>query len=99
MLSFLHSLSAVLFYILGSTFFAAYALLQNNLSGALPLWWLSSADLPLMLCALLYGGLSLYRSLHANQSASYPLIFTIAIPLTAIAILMIILNFWGTVSS
>ncbi|MBI3336814.1 hypothetical protein HYZ98_04610 [Candidatus Peregrinibacteria bacterium] len=97
MFSFFHSLFAVFFYVLGSSFFIAYAFFQNNRGGVLPLWWMTTADLPLMLCTLIYGGLSLYRSLHSGLKTSYVLIFTIAIPLITLAILTIILNFWGTV--
>jgi len=99
MLPFLHFLFSILFYLLGGSFFIAYVFLQNNRGGVLPLWWMTTADVPLILCALLYGGLGLYRSLSTGQQASCPLIFTIAIPLATIAILTIVLNFWGTMSS
>lgn len=98
MFSFFHSLFAVFFYVLGGSFFIAYAFFQNNRGGILPVWWMTTADLPLILCTLFYGGLSLYRSVHSGSKPSYVLIFTIAVPLVTLATLTIMLNFWGTVS-
>ncbi|MBI1813103.1 hypothetical protein HY285_03510 [Candidatus Peregrinibacteria bacterium] len=63
MLKFLHQLSAIFFSLLGSSFFVAYLLVRNSIGGIWPAWWLQVADLPLALCALMYGGLSLYQSL------------------------------------
>ncbi len=81
MLRYLHLLSAVLFYILGASFFTAYVLVQNRISGSLPLAWLSYGILPLLLSGMLYGGLSIYRSLQGEKGTSKILLFTIGLPL------------------
>ena len=81
MLRYFHTLSAVLFYCLGLSFFVAWVLLRNALGDTLPLLWLHTADLPLLLSGMLFGGLSMYRSLAHERTMSLPLILGITIPL------------------
>jgi heme/copper-type cytochrome/quinol oxidase subunit 3 len=90
----LHKLSAVLFYALGSSFFGAYLLFDNALYAPWPAWWLSVGDLPLILCGMLYGGSSLYRSVKHPKSTSRILILVISIPLAALFIFLALLNYW-----
>jgi hypothetical protein len=94
MISFIHHLSSFLFYILGTSFFVAYLLMRNALAEEWPRWWLEIADLPLSLIAILYGGLSIFLSIHGGKKDSKSLIFVIAIPLIALFVFLVILNFW-----
>lgn len=81
MLRFLHTLTAVLFYFLGSGFFIAYVLLRNGIGGDWPLTWLETADLPLLLVSVLYGGTSVIRSFQGDAPVSKILILGITLPL------------------
>ena len=94
MLRFLHSLSGVLFYILGGAFFLAYLFLRNDIIPMWSAWWMQVADLPLGLVALLYGGLSLYFSVHSTGGKSKALPWIIGVPLVALFIGLLVLNFW-----
>ncbi|PIR53611.1 hypothetical protein COU76_00095 [Candidatus Peregrinibacteria bacterium CG10_big_fil_rev_8_21_14_0_10_49_10] len=94
MIKHLQKLTAVLFFSLGSTFFASYLLLQNGLSAPWPEWWLSVADLPMILCALLYGGSSLYLSVAIPKKKSIGLALCIGIPLAALFLFCVVLNYW-----
>ncbi len=69
-LAFLHRLSAVFFYLLGLSFFAAYILWHNEIQAAWAAWWLRVGDLPLILTSLLFGGISFYRSLANPKKPS-----------------------------
>lgn len=90
---FLHTLSAVLFYIVGGTYFLALVLNANNVMTGFSRAWLDSTDLPLLLTGLLFGGTSLYRSVHDDEDASHVLIVGIAIPLMILFSLLLITNF------
>ncbi|HLD32995.1 MAG TPA: hypothetical protein VJB10_05410 [Candidatus Peribacteraceae bacterium] len=90
----LHRLAAVLFYTLGLSFFGAYLLNANELYAPWPQWWLSIADLPLILCGLLYGGSSLYLSVTIPQKKSPILALVIIIPLLALFTFLFLLNYW-----
>lgn len=90
----LHRLTAVLFYVLGCSFFGAYLLFTNALFAPWPQWWLSIADLPLILCGLLYGGSSLYLSVTIPKKKSPVLALVIIIPLAALFTFLFLLNFW-----
>lgn len=90
----LHRLSAVLFYALGSSFFGAYLLFTNGLYAPWPEWWLSVGDLPLLLCGMLFGGSSLYRSVKHPKDVSVVLALVIVIPLAALFTFLLILNYW-----
>lgn len=92
---YLHQLSAFFFYVLGLSFFAAYILLRNDVVGEWSALWLQVADLPFILSAVLYGGLSLYFSLVNPGQRSRSLGFAIAIPLALIFLLLVVFNFWG----
>jgi hypothetical protein len=92
----LHSLSAVLFYLLGLSFFGAYILLRNKIGGAWPGWWLQVADLPILIAGATYGGMSMYRSLASEHRPSRALAVTIALPLIALLLFLALLNFWGS---
>lgn len=89
-----HTISAVLFYLLGASFFGAYLLLRNEIAGGWPVWWMSVADLPLAIVCTLYGGTSLYLSLR-KEKPSKSLAIVIAIPLIALLVFLFVLNFWN----
>jgi hypothetical protein len=90
---YLHTLSAVLFYVLGGSFFLAIVLQYNGIAGNAPQVWMDIADLPLLLTGLLFGGASLYRSVRGDDDPSHALIVGIAIPLTILFVLLLITNF------
>jgi len=96
--SYLHKLSAFLFYLLGSSFFAAYLLHFNHLYGPWPQWWMSVADLPLILIAMLFGGTSLYVSVIKPGKKSAIASLVIGLPLTALFTFLVMLNFWAQIS-
>lgn len=91
---FLHRISGILFYLFGSSFFAAYLLLQNEIGGGWPLWWLEVWDIPLLTVAFLYGGLSLYRSITHKARGTMFLKLLIIVPLSALYIFLLVLNYW-----
>ena len=93
MTRFLHQLSAVCFYVLGASFFVAYALLRREVGGQWPAWWLQTADLPLALSAITYGGLSVYLSVWGNRGPSRLLAILIGVPLAGFFLLLVALNF------
>lgn len=93
MLRYLHSLSAILFYILGSGFFVAYVLLHNGILASLMHTWLKIGTLPLLLVSLLYGGISVYRSIRNEASSSTVLVFGITVPLALFFLFLLLLNF------
>ena len=97
MARFLHTLSAILFYILGFSYFLMY-ILQNNKIAVVPSQlWLYRGMLPLLCVALLYGGLSIYLSLTQEQKPSRPLAMGIAAPLAIMFVVLVVLKFWHTV--
>ncbi len=96
MTRYLHSLSAVLFYILGGSFFLAYVLQFNNIAAAPLLAWMHSMDLPLLCVALLYGGTSVYRSLSHDENPSRGLALSLIIPFVIIFLAAAVLKFWPT---
>ena len=95
MLKYLHQLSACFFYSIGTSFFVAYLLLRNGVWPVFSAVWLQTADLPFALCAILYGGLSLYMSLHNPAKPSKILAWGIGAPLAVLFIVLVTLNFWG----
>lgn len=95
MLSFLHRLSALSFAVLAGSFFLAYVLLRQESLGPWPAWWMQVADLPLLLCATMYAGSSLVRSLQHPTRRSAVLPSIVGIPLAALFSLFVILNFWN----
>ena len=90
---YLHRLSAILFYLLGGSFFLAYLIQFNNLS-PIGSWWLYVADLPLALVGMLYGGLSLYLSVKPRDKQSPVLFAVIGVPLIVIFSTLLVMNFW-----
>ena len=94
MLQHLRHLSAVLFYLLGLSFFAAYFLVRTDFGGAAPALWLTIGDLPLTLAACLYGGTSLYGGIANPEKHSRTLALTIALPLALLFLFLVTLNFW-----
>lgn len=90
---YLHTLSAILFYILGASAFLAYLLWANAIAAKQSLLWLQSIDLPLEVVALLFGGLSVYQSMTPAQP-SRALALWIAIPLVLVFFLSLFLKFW-----
>jgi len=91
---YLHRLSSVLFYLLGGSLFASYLLMRNGILLPWSKWWLKVADLPLVLVALLFGGLSVYLSVRRQKGVSWPLLLSIALPLVALFVFLFLLNFW-----
>ena len=91
---YLHQLSAILFYVLAGSFFLCYLLWRNSIGGTFPLWWMETADIPLLICGMLYGGLSVYLSLGGEATRSRALIALIAVPLVLFFLIALILNFW-----
>ncbi len=96
MTRYLHTLSAVLFYILGSTFFIAYILQINKIAVEPSVLWLQKGILPLLCVALLYGGTSVYLSVTSEHKPSRALAITITIPLIIIFLIFMFLKFWHT---
>lgn len=92
-LRYLHALSAVLFYALGTSFFGAYFLMQNEIGATFPYMWLQVGDLPLFLSGVLYGGISVYRSLQGDAPVSRVLAIAIGLPLLFLFVAIAILNF------
>lgn len=95
MTRFLQQLSGFFFYALGISFLVSYILLRNSVWPWLSSLWLQSADLPFALCALLYGGLSLYASISVPGKTSKTLAWIIGVPLLIVFLLLVVLNFWG----
>lgn len=94
MTSYLHRLAGLLFYVLALSYFVMYMLHFNELLGTFPKWWLHIADLPLAIVAMLYGGMSLYRSVTREDQPSTFVTLLIGIPLTALFALCFVMNFW-----
>jgi hypothetical protein len=92
---YLHTLSAALFYLVAGSFFLAYVLLRNDIGGGMPEMWLRIGDLPLLALGLLYGGLSIYRSLTDKPSRTLGI--AIGLPLTLLFLLGCVANFWSNV--
>jgi hypothetical protein len=90
---YLHTLSAILFYVLGGSFFLAIVLNYNRIAGTTPRVWMDIIDLPLLLTGLLYGGVSLYRSVRSDGDTSHALTVGIAIPLGILFVLLLVTNF------
>lgn len=98
MTRFLHSLSAALFHVLAGSLFLAYVLFHNGLGGDVPRLWLNIGDLPLLVTGLIYGGLSVYRSLTDGHRSRF-LAWGVALPLAIVFILALLANFWPVVSA
>lgn len=92
-LRYIHTLSAALFYILGSSFFLSYILMHNDIAPDAASGWLSIADIPLLFSGLLYGGLSVYLSIQDEAKPSRGLMIAIGVPLTVIFLVLLIVNF------
>jgi len=92
----LHRISAVLFYLLGTSFFVGYLLYANLIGGLWPAWWMQVADLPLILSAMLYGGLSLFLSISKTEKSSIAAV-VIGVPLVALFTFLLLLNFWNVI--
>ncbi len=94
MSSYLSKISGVAFYLLGSSFLIAWILLQNKIWMRESAVFLQTGDLPLVLSALLYGGLSLYGSLRHPGRPSKTLPWMIGVPLMLLFGLAMMMNFW-----
>lgn len=91
MLPYLHALSATLFYVLGGSFFLAYVFLMNDIFARSAAIFLYAGQLPLLLTGLLFGGLSIYRSLHGEGNAR-TLLLIIGLPLLALFVFAAVLR-------
>lgn len=96
---FLHTLSAVVFYLLGAVAFGAYIAFKNGFWVDRAEFVLSIIDLPLLVVGALYGGLSVYRSLKSEHAPSPILAFFIALPLILVIGFFGVLNFWTIAKS
>ena len=94
MLQFLHKYAATGFYLLVGSLLIAYLLLKNDVFGIYPRIWLEIADLPTIVVTLLFGGLSLYRSVAPNDCRPRLLPWVIGVPLCLLFVFLVILNFW-----
>ncbi len=92
-MKYVHTVSAIAFYVLGSTFFLAYIALHNNILAGMSTWWMNVADMPMLFVGMLYGGLSVYTSIHDGNEHSRGLILSIGLPLVIVFIALFILNF------
>ena len=96
MIRYLHTLSAIIFYLLGSSFFLAYILQINKIAVAPSLLWLQKGILPLLCVALLYGGTSIYLSITNELKPSRTIAIVITIPLIVVFLVFMFLKFWHT---
>ena len=94
----LRRIAAFLFFALGTSFFVAVVLLRNGMAGTWPGWWMQVADLPLLLCGVVYGGTSMYKSLAGDERSS-TLGTILTVLLAAFFVAMATLNFWGPLTS
>jgi len=94
MVPFLRTLSGILFFALGSTFFIAYLLVLNGVYPVMAAWWLQVADLPLVIVSLVYGGSSLYMSVKKPGVSTKALPWIIILPLTLLFLTLAVFNFW-----
>jgi hypothetical protein len=88
------AVSGFFFYLLGISFFLAYLLAFNMLWAPWPRWWMDIADLPLAFSACVYGGASLYMSITQPDKHSKIAAFVIGLPLLAVLLFFVALNFW-----
>ena len=94
----LHTVSAITFYLLASSFFLAYVFVYNDVHATEAAWWLQVADLPLVASAMVYGGTSLYTSVIPEEKSSpvFGGILTGVLGLMFVGV--VVLNFWGAMS-
>ena len=78
--------------------FVAVWVLRNGMGSISSEWWMRIVDLPLLMIGMLYGGLSVYQSLRAKDHPIHPFIFFLGLPLIALFLFFVILNFWGSAS-
>lgn len=94
MIKYIHTVSAIAFYVLGSSFFLAYLFLHSNILTIGSMQWLGIADMPLLFTGMLYGGLSVYNSINDNNHAySRALALSIGVPLVVLFLTLFVLNF------
>lgn len=84
----------VCFYALGASFFAAYILWANGLYGELPLLWMQIADLPLLLCGLIFGATSILKSVGQHEGSMSVIGWCLGAPLTLLFLGFVLLTFW-----
>lgn len=94
MIKYVHTVSAIAFYVLGTSFFLAYLFLHNNLLTIASMQWLGIADMPLLFTGMLYGGLSVYNSINDNNHEySRTLALSVGVPLVVLFLILFVLNF------
>lgn len=94
MLRYFQILSAILFYLLGSSVFAAYLLHGNDIMAEGALQWMLSVMLPLLVCGLLYGGLSIYASVRGSSGKSAVFATVLAAVSLFVFSAFAVLTFW-----
>jgi heme/copper-type cytochrome/quinol oxidase subunit 3 len=95
MLPLLRSIAAFVFYLVGSTFFLAYALTRSGVGGEWPVLWMQIADLPLLLAGIVYGVGSLALSFGHSTRASRIATWVVGIPLGIAFLIFCYLAFRG----
>ncbi len=90
----MHRLSAVLFYLLGGSMFLAYLLQTRGVWPNASEQWMLAAMLPLLVCSLLYGMLSLYLSVRSSSGKSTLLATILAILSILVFTVFAVLTFW-----
>ncbi len=89
---YLHTLSAILFYILAGAFFLGYVLMINDIAPLRMAAFLYAGQLPLLFVSLLYGGLSVYHSLHREGTGASVLSILIGLPATVFFLIVLALR-------
>lgn len=93
MLESVHRISAVLFYVLALIALCGAVLLHRDGTAASWIPVVNSLDLPLILCAMVYGGTSLYGGLTRRGMHSMTLFIVITLPLALLFAFFVYLNF------
>ena len=96
MLAALRSTAGLCFYLLGASFLVGVVLLQTPMAAEAS-YWMQIADLPLAFSAVVFGGVSLYMSVHPTGKSS-PFAATILMAtLGGFFSVLVALNFWGVI--
>ena len=98
MISALHRVSSISFYVLGIVLLLSYLLLRNDVSAPYPGFFLSILDLPAALSGMAYGGSSLYLSVKHPEKGSPILGTIIFLPLLILFGYFVVLNFWELIA-
>ena len=93
--AYIHKLTGVLFYCLGSSFLLLHLARRNNwLSNDLAFFIFDTFDLSFIFIALLYGGTSVHLSMRRKDHKATATGIIIAIVLCALFGYLALLNYW-----